>query len=139
MSTTGVVGQPVGTPVQFSILQAIFQIGNVFSMSVAANAGVLVKRTGSAPSGSLELSASGDTVVEGVLTDSVFDPSAVPTAVANRIWGVGQIELTQIGNPATVYKWGRFFVTAVNGVVADGDFLEPFTNGFWQSSSTTNN
>jgi hypothetical protein len=126
MSTSGVTsGQAAGTFQAFLAKHGVLQIPD-YTMSQAATAGALVKAKTDAPQ-DLQLTVGGETVVEGILGDSVIDPSTLPADVAQRIYAAGILTDTFTNSPVSVWRVGRFFLTNVSGSVAYGDFLEPDT------------
>lgn len=139
MATPSVtVGQGQGVPVEFGVKQGSLAVSD-YKMTVAASKGLLVKADTTVSQGA-KLVTSGDTIVAGFLNDTAVDVSALPADVQKNIFAMGLLDSKPVGEPVTVWKIGRFFVTAVTGTVADGDFLKPSTatDGFVMTSTTTN-
>lgn len=131
------VGQVAGSTNEFGVKNGVLQKSYSKGVKVTADRGSALIHT--AVQGELDLAAATSTLLAGILGHDVYDPAAVPAKVRDRIYGGGLLGVTEIGQPASVWKVGEFSLTNVNGAVAYGDFISPDTSGKWKSSTTTNN
>lgn len=134
MSTPGVVvGQGIGVPVEFDVVRNSISV-TYPSLASVASKGACVKPT--ATEGEIDLAATGDTLVAGVLLQSSYDPSLLPADVRDNLWGDGLLNFRKIGEPVSVLKNGEVFLTAIHGTPTYGQFLIPYNGGLFQGSAT---
>ena len=131
-----VVGQGVGVPTEYAVKSGVLQ-RTYSSMKSAASRGTCVKHTST--TGEVDTAGAGVTVIAGILGQDTYDPAGLPAAISQNVFADGILTYSQVGQPASVWKIGEFYLTNVSGSVAYGDFLAPAANGAWASSGSTNN
>jgi hypothetical protein len=126
-----------GTVIEFQVINGITNRTYPGGCLSSASRGCPVKYSATALA--VDVSGNADTRVAGILGQDNYDPTGIPSTVANVIYGSGVWTYDAIGVPVSVWKEGEFFLTNVHGSVSFGDYLEPYTGGLWVSTTTTNN